>query len=98
MKYSESNTEIQIRVSTKEDNIIIEIEDQGIGINKKDLARIFDRFYRGDNTFVNKEDGEGLGLSIVKKIIDIHNGTIKVESEVGKGTLFTITIPQIYPS
>ncbi len=84
-----------IKLTTWYDNeeLSIEIEDSGIGINKEQLDKLFQEYTQTDPTISNKYGGTGLGLSIVKKIIDIHNGDIEVESEVGKGTKFTVTIP-----
>jgi len=71
----------------------ISIEDTGRGIPKEDLHRIFDRFYRGDKARTSSEKSTGLGLAIVKEIINAHNGRIEVESEVGKGTVFSLFLP-----
>jgi signal transduction histidine kinase len=73
----------------KEDHIVVQFEDTGTGIPKEDLNKIFDPFY------TTKEKGTGLGLAVSYNIIKKMNGTLTVESEVGKGTIFTITIPVV---
>lgn len=93
-KYSDRPAEISIGVTTtEEDEVIIQIEDKGKGIPPEDLVHIFERFYRVDKTHSRKLGGAGLGLSIVKTIITKHDGTIEATSELGKGTVFTITLP-----
>jgi len=72
---------------------VIKVEDTGIGIPEKHLGRIFERFYVVNKSHSRKLGGTGLGLSIVKHIVLLHNGKIDVESVVGKGTRFTITLP-----
>ncbi|MDI6860742.1 MAG: ATP-binding protein [Caldisericia bacterium] len=85
-----------IKISFYKDmeNAYFEIEDSGIGIPKESLNRIFERFYVVDKSRSRKSGGTGLGLSIVKHIIILHKGKIEVESELGKGTKFKITLPQ----
>ena len=83
---------ITVDVINNKDNIEIKITDQGIGIDEKHLDRLFERFYRVDESRSRDVGGTGLGLSIVKHIIQMHNGKIKVESIVNKGTIFTIIL------
>lgn len=93
IKYSNENTTITIRFTKDKYNIYIICEDQGIGIPRKDLKHIFDRFYRVDKARSRDSGGTGLGLAIVKSIIARHNGRIYVKSQEGKGTMFTIELP-----
>lgn len=92
IKYTENGF---IKISCKEDfiNLVIEVQDTGIGIDKKHIPRLFERFYRIDKGRSRKQGGTGLGLSIVKHIVELYNGQIKVKSKVGKGTTMTICIP-----
>jgi two-component system, OmpR family, phosphate regulon sensor histidine kinase PhoR len=92
IKYTEQGT-ISITCMEERDNLIIKIKDTGIGIGKEHLARIFERFYRVDKGRSRKQGGTGLGLSIVKHIVELYNGTINVDSSIGIGTEFTITLP-----
>lgn len=94
IKYSPNGTNIFFISRTIDSQLNIEIKDQGIGIDKKNLPNIFDRFYRVDQSRSKvKVDGYGLGLSIVKKIIENHNGKILVNSKPNKGTTFIIKLP-----
>lgn len=93
IKYCKETPIIKISTKNKGDKIIVIIADNGIGIAKEHLAQIFDRFFRVPTGNVHNVKGFGLGLSYVKKIIDIHQGTIKVESTLGKGTRFIVSLP-----
>jgi two-component system phosphate regulon sensor histidine kinase PhoR len=94
VKYSNSPPKVTLKVSKTEDTIEVSVIDQGIGIPKEDQARIFERFYRVDKARSRKVGGSGLGLSIVDTVIKKHFGKISVESEVGLGTTFKITLPR----
>lgn len=94
IKYSQNKTTINIMSKTAGSKFFIEIKDRGIGIDKKDLPFIFDRFYRADQSrSKTKVIGYGLGLSIVKNIIDSHYGEILVDSKIDEGTIFTVILP-----
>jgi len=89
---------ISIRTYLQTDNIIIEVSDNGIGISETNLPHIFDRFYRADEARSSQVGGSGLGLAIVEKIIEIHSGSIEVESTLGSGSTFRIQLPFISES
>ena len=90
-KYSDKDPVITLTMKEVDENVVLQIADQGIGIPVKDLPHIFDRFYTVDKARSRKMGGSGLGLSLVKIIIDKHEATISVSSTVGQGTTFTIT-------
>lgn len=92
-KYTPEGGAIEIGISKLDSQFIIEVSDTGIGIPKEHLPRIFERFYRVDKTRSRKLGGTGLGLSIVKHIVIMHGGKIEVQSEVGRGSRFIITLP-----
>ena len=93
IKYSPDGGKITVSMKTTDDQMILSISDQGLGIPKQDLPKIFDRFYRVDRARSRAQGGTGLGLAIAKEIIKQHNGFIWAKSEYGKGSTFTIVLP-----
>ena len=94
IKYSDDGTCVTINAEQKDRNIEIQVKDTGPGIDTAHLPKVFNRFYRVDKGRSRDQGGTGLGLAIVKHIVQYHNGRIEVESQRGKGTCFTITIPR----
>jgi two-component system, OmpR family, phosphate regulon sensor histidine kinase PhoR len=92
IKYNRKKGAVRISFYDMEDHIMVEVADTGFGIDKKDLPRVFERFYRVDRSRSREQGGTGLGLSIVKHIIEAHDQTINVKSVVDEGTTFTFTL------
>ena len=93
VKYSKENPHIKLHTSNQGNSLRIKIEDNGIGMNKETLSRIFEKFYRAHTGNIHDVKGFGLGLSYVKTMVDAHHGQIKPESTPGKGSCFVITMP-----
>ena len=93
IKYTPENKDVYVEVYYDKNNLVIKVGDNGIGIPKEDIKRIFERFYRVDKARTRKMGGTGLGLSIAKEILDRNNGNIDIKSEEGKGTEVVIRIP-----
>ncbi|MBW1669396.1 MAG: HAMP domain-containing histidine kinase, partial [Deltaproteobacteria bacterium] len=91
IKYTPENGRVDIEAYKSSEDIIISVKDTGSGISREDLPRIWDRLYRGDQS--RSQRGLGLGLSLVKAIVAAHGGKVQVNSEPGRGSTFTITIP-----
>ncbi len=93
-KYTPKNKKIMVRVEAEGDNVIIRVEDQGVGINNESLKNLFDEFSNSKSRNLFNMPSSGLGLSFVKKLVDLHDGTITVSSQEGVGSKFIITLPR----
>lgn len=94
VKYSHENGQIHLRATKHGDEIVLSVADNGFGISKADLPRIFERFYRADKARSRELGGTGLGLAIVKHIAQLHGGRVEAESELGRGTTIRVMLPQ----
>lgn len=92
IKFTEEGGEINITLMDLDDSVVYKISDNGCGMSEETKVRLFDKFYQGDKS--HSEEGNGLGLALVKRIIELCNGNIKVKSQLGMGTTFTVTIPK----
>jgi len=92
--YNKKGGRVQVRLGEDSDEVTVEVRDTGIGIAAEHLPLIFDQFYRVHRSEETKAKGSGLGLSIVKKIVDAHHGRVEVSSEPGLGTVFTVRLPK----
>jgi two-component system, OmpR family, phosphate regulon sensor histidine kinase PhoR len=93
-KYSGADKRIALRAHREKKGVAIEVEDHGVGIPKRDRRRVFDRFYRVDNLLTRDTEGSGLGLSISRRIVEAHGGTLTLVSEIGRGSTFTLHLPE----
>ncbi|MDB5186348.1 MAG: chemotaxis protein methyltransferase CheR [Candidatus Saccharibacteria bacterium] len=92
-KYSHPGSEIKVYLGNEKDKVAITVEDQGVGISKADTLKIFDKFTRVDNELSDTVTGSGLGLYWVKRIVQLHGGTVRVSSEINKGSKFIVRLP-----
>jgi signal transduction histidine kinase len=93
IKFSQENGEILVEIISNKKNLQVSVKDYGIGIDPKFHQKIFQKFHQVDNSYSRKQGSTGLGLTITKELVEMHGGTICVESEIGKGATFTFTIP-----
>jgi signal transduction histidine kinase len=92
IKYNDDGGTVRLAAEETADAVIIRVEDTGVGITQEDCGRVFDRFYRGQSAQVAQAGGHGLGLALAKDIVELHEGSLSVESELGKGSTFAITL------
>ena len=95
-KYSPEDPVIELNTYDKPGGIVIEVIDNGIGMSKEDVKNIFEKFYRVHTGNIHDVKGFGLGLSYVKAIVDAHNGKVSVDSELGKGSKFSVFLPKTH--
>ena len=94
VKYSREHGEIRLMARQQDEEIVLSVSDNGIGIGKEDLPRIFERFYRADKARTAENiRGTGLGLAIVKHVAQLHGGHVEAESKVGEGTTIWVVLP-----
>jgi two-component system phosphate regulon sensor histidine kinase PhoR len=94
VKYTGEHGVVTVSAKQKKELIEIDVQDTGIGIAPEELKEIFSEFYRAPNAKLHKIDGTGLGLAIVKEIVEAHQGSLKVQSKLGKGSTFTVILPK----
>jgi len=94
LKFSPDGASIRIRIHGGEKNLGIDVIDTGPGIAPSELERIFDRFYQVEGSERRRQGGAGIGLALAKKLVDLHGGTLRVESQLGKGSTFSVTLPR----
>ena len=97
INYNREGGTVILSVKEKEDDLVVEVSDTGIGISQENLPFVFDEFFRVKSRETQHISGTGLGLPIAKRVIEAHNGCIKVVSELGKGTTFSILLPKVQP-
>ena len=93
LKYTPEHGKVEVAVEASAELLTVEVKDSGIGIDQKDLGHIFDRFYRADDKRVREISGSGLGLALSREVVRLHGGDITAESELDRGTAFTMTLP-----
>jgi signal transduction histidine kinase len=94
VKYNKEGGSVDINMKSENEKIIICIKDSGIGLNNEEKDQLFNEFYRVKNEQTRNISGSGLGLPIVKRVVDLYNGDIHIESEPGKGSTFTVELPR----
>jgi signal transduction histidine kinase len=93
IKFTARDGKVDVTLSAVQDGARIDVIDTGVGIDASEMPHIFERFYRGSRANEARSSGSGLGLAIVRSIVDMHGGTILVESRIGKGSRFTVNLP-----
>jgi two-component system phosphate regulon sensor histidine kinase PhoR len=95
MKYSATEKSIRVATGTTNESVFVEVEDHGIGIALSEQSKIFEKFYRTSSGLAHQARGSGLGLTLVRHIMDAHNGKVSVKSQLGAGSMFRLSFPHI---
>lgn len=95
LQHTPESADVTVRVGTDGDNAVLEVADQGPGMNQEDASRVFERFYRTDSSRARASGGTGLGLSIVESLVRAHGGVVSVTTALGEGCRFRVTLPRI---
>jgi signal transduction histidine kinase len=95
IQYTSEGGEIEVSIARQDGEAVLAVRDTGIGIPSRDRERIFERFYRVDRARSRETGGTGLGLSIVKHVAENHGGSVSVDSELGRGSTFTVRLPSV---
>lgn len=93
IRYNQAQGQIYVTVEQDKEHVVVLVQDTGIGIEQKEIPRLFERFYRGEQVGQSNIPGSGLGLSIVKEVIELHNGSVEIQSELHQGSTFKILLP-----
>jgi signal transduction histidine kinase len=93
VKYTPEGGRVTFRVNIKDQNIEISVEDSGVGIAEDEIGKVFDKFFRSNDPRVQAQTGTGLGLALAQEVVRLHGGKLTVESELNKGSTFTVTLP-----
>ncbi|MDZ7815526.1 MAG: ATP-binding protein [Planctomycetota bacterium] len=93
IKYNSEGGKVDVSMQLADEQVIVSVSDDGIGMKEEEVAKLFTEFYRAKNEHTRSIPGTGLGLSIVKKLVTLNRGTIEVDSKYGEGTTFTVRIP-----
>jgi signal transduction histidine kinase len=93
IKYSDKEKKVEVSSFAEDQNLVIAVKDFGVGIKKEEIDKVFERFYRGGDELTRTVKGSGLGLTLVKEIVEAHRGHVRVESEPGQGSTFSIRLP-----
>ncbi len=94
LKFTPEGGEVRVTVRRQGDSIVLAVSDTGVGIPEDEREKIFESFYQVDSTLSKTAQGTGLGLAVVRQIAELHGGTVRVDSELGQGSSFVVTLPQ----